>query len=418
MSTSYDYVVGAGSAGCALVGTLSAQQPSAQILVIEAGGWDDDPAVADPRLWFTNLGTARDWDDVAIPAPGVNGRAVPEHTGRVVGGGTSINATIWSRPFQADLDHWAAVTADPSWGYDHGLELFRSVEDWQGTPDPRFRGTGGPVWVQPAADPLPLAQAALEGFREAGLPLVEDLNGEREVTGNGFGLMNQIIKDDRRHSMATAFLRPAMARGNVTVLVNTLVTRVVLRGGRSVGVETMQDGQRVLAEARQEVVLAAGGFNTPRLLMLSGIGDKSELRSVGIDAVVHSPELGKNVQDHILHGGACTRRPSRSSTATVPRTSPATTRPTPASSCPTSASSRSRSPTPATSSPPAMHPRPPPGRCAPDSSRRRAVARCGFARQIRATGRSWTCSSCPGTRTSKFSPGASSWRAPWPARPR
>jgi choline dehydrogenase len=310
MSTSYDYVVvGAGSAGCALVGTLSAQQPSAQILVIEAGGWDDDPAVADPRLWFTNLGTARDWGDVAIPAPGVNGRAVPEHTGRVVGGGSSINATIWSRPFQADLDHWAAVTADPSWGYDHGLELFRSVEDWQGTPDPRFRGTGGPVWVQPAADPLPLAQAALEGFREAGLPFVEDLNGEREVTGNGFGLMNQIIKDGRRHSMATAFLRPAMARGNVTVLVNTLVTRVVLRGARAVGVETIQDGQHVLVEARQEVVLAAGGFNTPQLLMLSGIGDESELRSVGIDAVVHSPEVGKNVQDHILHGGCLYEAP-------------------------------------------------------------------------------------------------------------
>lgn len=129
----YDYVVvGAGSAGCALVGTLAKREPSARILLIEAGGWDVDPAVQDPRLWFTNLGTDRAWNDVSIPTPSTNNHPVPEYTGRVVGGGSSINATIWARPFNADLDHLAKKSGDARCGYKHGLKLFKSIENWQG----------------------------------------------------------------------------------------------------------------------------------------------------------------------------------------------------------------------------------------------------------------------------------------------
>jgi len=172
----YDYiVVGTGSAGCALVGAL-ATDPTARILVLEAGDWDTAPSVQDPRLWFTNLGTERDWGDVSVPSAGVNNRGIPEHTGRVVGGGSSINATIWSRPFKADLDHWADQSGDALWNYENSLEIFKSIENWQGKPNEKYRGTGGPVWVQPAADPLPLATQALEGCREVGLPVVEDLN--------------------------------------------------------------------------------------------------------------------------------------------------------------------------------------------------------------------------------------------------
>jgi choline dehydrogenase len=310
LGTSYDYVVvGAGSAGCALVGTLAARQPSARILLIEAGDWDTAESVLDPRLWFTNLGTVRDWNDVSVPSAGVNNRPIPEHTGRVIGGGSSINATIWARPFKADLDHWAAVTGDRRWGYEHGLKLFKGIEDWQGTPDPAFRGTGGPVWVQPAADPLPMATAALDGFREAGLPVVDDLNGRRELTGNGFAFMNQIIKDGRRNSMARAFLYPVLTSQNVTVLVNTQVNRVLLKGKQATGVECVRDGRIVTFGADREVVLSAGGFNTPKLLMLSGIGDRAELRDVGVTARVHSPEVGRNVQDHILHGGCLFEAP-------------------------------------------------------------------------------------------------------------
>jgi len=306
----YDYiVVGAGSAGCALVGTLAKRDPSAQILLIEAGGWDKAEAVTNPGLWFTNLGSERDWNDVAIPSPGVNNRAIPEHTGKVIGGGSSINATIWARPFKADLDNWAKESGDKRWGYEHGLDLLKGAEDWQGKPNKKYRGTGGPVWVQPAADPLPLASAALDGMREVGLPVVDDLNGKREVTGEGFGYMNQIIKDGRRQSMARAFLYPVLKRDHVTVLVDTQVNRVVLRGKRAVGVEVVRNGRKQVLRTRGEVILSTGGFNTPKLLMLSGIGKRAHLRDHNISVEVHSPEVGDNVQDHILHGGCLYEAP-------------------------------------------------------------------------------------------------------------
>jgi choline dehydrogenase len=310
LAKSYDYiVVGAGSAGCSLVGGL-AKNSSARILLIEAGDWDTAPSVQDPRVWFTNLGTERDWGDVSVPSASVNNRGIPEHTGRVVGGGSSINATIWSRPFKADLDHWANEAGDATWNYENSLEVFKHVENWQGKPNEKYRGTGGPVWVQPAADPLPLAVKALEGCREVGLPVVDDLNGEREVTGNGFGLMNQIIKDGKRHNMARAFLYPVLAQDNVTLLVNTQVNRVVIKGDRAVGIECVIDRKVTTINVDREIVLSAGGFNTPKILMLSGIGEESELKTVGIKALVNSPDVGKHVQDHILHGGCLFEAPS------------------------------------------------------------------------------------------------------------
>jgi choline dehydrogenase len=310
LAHSYDFiVVGAGSSGCSLVGAL-AKNSSAKILVIEAGDWDTAPSVQDPRVWFTNLGTERDWGDVSIASASTNNRAIPEHTGRVVGGGSSINATIWARPFKADLDHWAAESGDDKWGYDHGLEIFKSVENWQGTPNEKFRGQGGPVWVQPAADPLPLASRVLDACREVNLPVVEDLNGEREITGNGFGFMNQIIKDGRRQNMARAFLYPVLGQENVTLLVNTQVNRIVLQGDRAVGLECMHEGKSVTIGADREIILAGGGFNTPKLLMLSGIGDEADLKAVDIKTLVSAPEVGKNVQDHILHGGCLFEAPA------------------------------------------------------------------------------------------------------------
>jgi choline dehydrogenase len=152
----YDYIiVGTGSAGSALLGRLGARS-DASILVIEAGDWDTAPEVLNPGVWFTNLGTPRDWQDVAIPSSGTNNRAIPEHMGKVVGGGSSINATIWARPFKNDLEYWAQEAGDKAWGYEHGLSIYRRMENWQGKPDARYRGKGGPVWCQPAADPHPL----------------------------------------------------------------------------------------------------------------------------------------------------------------------------------------------------------------------------------------------------------------------
>jgi choline dehydrogenase len=299
----YDYIVcGTGSAGCALVNRLAAD-PDAKILVIEAGDWDTAPAVADPRVWFTNLGTERDWGDIAVRSAHVNNRAIPEHMGRVVGGGSSINATIWARPFRKNLDYWVEVTGDQAWGYDHALSIYRRVENWQGKPDARYRGQGGPVWVQPAHEPSPLAPAMLEACASLGLPVLDDLNGAREERDTGFALMNQIIRDGQRYNLAKAYLYPVLSQKNVTLLVNTHVDRLTISGNTAEGVEFIRDGKPVRIRANREVIVATGGINTPKLLMLSGIGDQQALKKHGIKTVIHSPEVGRNFQDHILHGG-------------------------------------------------------------------------------------------------------------------
>ena len=299
----YDYiVVGTGSAGSALVGRLAVNS-DANILMIEAGDWDIAPSVLDPSVWFTNLGTERDWQDVAIAVSSTNNRAIPAHMGKVVGGGSSINATIWARPFRNDLEFWAQEAGDAAWGYEHGLSIYRRMENWQGTPDAKYRGKGGPVWCQPAHDPHPLAPAMLAACRSLGLPVLDDLNGKREEGSGGFALMNQIIRDGRRQSMARSYLYPVLARKNVTLLVRTHVDRVTFDGTRATGVEINQAGSTRRIQAKSEVILSSGGINTPKLLMLSGIGDEAQLRSHGIKALVHAPQVGENFQDHILHGG-------------------------------------------------------------------------------------------------------------------
>ena len=303
LQPSYDYIVcGSGSAGCVIANRL-ASNSSINVLLIEAGGWDNVPEVLDPGKWFTNLGTERDWGDVAIPSPGVNNRAIPEHMGRVVGGGTSINATIWARPFKADLDHWAEVTGDQAWGYEHGLEIYRRLEDWQGQPDPHYRGKGGPVWCQPAHDPSPLAPALLEAAKELGQPVLADQNGAREEGDGGFALMNTIIRDGQRYNMAKAFLYPVLEQKNITLLTQAHVNKLVLQGDRATGVEVSVGGRTVVIGAGREVILSAGGINSAKILMLSGIGNEADLRTHGIQVVVNSPEVGANFQDHILHGG-------------------------------------------------------------------------------------------------------------------
>lgn len=303
LQSAYDYIiVGTGSAGSALVGRLAAARPDASILVLEAGDWDTAPSVMDPSVWFTNLGSERDWKDVAIPSSSTNGRAIPEHMGKVVGGGSSINATIWARPFKADLEHWAAESGDKAWGYEHGLAIYRRVENWQGKPDARYRGQGGPVWCQPAANPHPLAPAMLAACRSMNLPVLDDQNGAREEGSGGFALMNQIIRDGRRQSIARSYLYPVLSRKNVTLLVNTHVDRLTFIGQQATGVEIGGAVPRRI-QARSEVILCSGGINTPKLLMLSGIGDEAQLRTHGIKTLLHAPEVGQNFQDHLLHGG-------------------------------------------------------------------------------------------------------------------
>lgn len=303
LKASYDYVVvGTGSAACATVGRLALRK-DASILMIEAGDWDTAPSVMNPNVWFTNLGSERDWGDVSIPSASTNNRAIPEHMGKVVGGGSSINATIWARPFKQDLEFWAQASGDAAWGYESGLEVYRRMENWQGAPSERYRGKGGPVWCQPANNPHPVAPAMLAACQALGYPVLDDQNGKREEGGIGFAFMNQIIRDGRRQSMARSYLYPVLSKSNVTVLVNTHVDKLELKGTRVTGVRITRAGVQSVIGANTEVIVSAGGINTPKLLMLSGIGEEAQLKAHGIKTVVNSGQVGKNFQDHILHGG-------------------------------------------------------------------------------------------------------------------
>lgn len=303
LKASYDYVVvGTGSAACAMVGRLALRK-DASILMIEAGDWDTAASVMNPNVWFTNLGSERDWGDVSIPSASTNNRAIPEHMGKVVGGGSSINATIWARPFKQDLEFWAQASGDAAWGYESGLEVYRRMENWQGAPSERYRGKGGPVWCQPANNPHPVAPAMLAACQALGYPVLDDQNGKREEGGIGFAFMNQIIRDGRRQSMARSYLYPVLSKSNVTVLVNTHVDKLELKGTRVTGVRITRAGVQSVIGANTEVIVSAGGINTPKLLMLSGIGEEAQLKAHGIKTVVNSGQVGKNFQDHILHGG-------------------------------------------------------------------------------------------------------------------
>lgn len=306
LADEYEIIIcGGGTSGCTLAGRLT--EAGVDVLLIEAGDWDDAPSVLDPGQWFMNLGTERDWGDVAVATASVNDRAIASHMGRVLGGGSSINATIWVRGGRADYESWAEAAGDPAWGFDSAQEVFRRVENWQGKPSPS-RGTGGAVWVQPAANPSPLAPAMLEAVASLGMPVFDDLQGARENDG-GFGLMDQIIRDGRRVNMAQAYLYPVMERGNLTVLTGAHVDRLIVENGRVVGVEVTRAGEPLTLRSGRAVVLAQGAIRTPQTLMLSGIGDRDHLAGHGIAAVVHAPEVGANFHDHILHGGCLWESP-------------------------------------------------------------------------------------------------------------
>jgi choline dehydrogenase len=208
-----------------------------------------------------------------------------------------------ARPFKADLDHWADITDDPAWGYGHALDIYRKIENWQGPADEHYRGKGGPVWCQPSANPPPLAPALLEAAKELKFPVLPDQNGAREEAEGGFAYMNQIIRDGQRRSMARAYLYDVLGQENVTLLTNALVHRVTFDGDRATGVEVNLGDRVISISASKEVVLCAGGMNSAKILMLSGIGEDASLKALGIKTLVNSPEVGANFHDHILHGG-------------------------------------------------------------------------------------------------------------------
>jgi len=298
LKSHYDFIVcGSGSSGSVVARRL-AENPEVSVLLLEAGGSDDVPSVIEAGQWPLNIGSERDWGFKDHPNPHLNGRSILLSMGKVLGGGSSINVMAWARGHKNDWDFFAQEADDPAWSYESVLNIYRRIEDWNGAPDPRYRGTGGLVFVQPAPDPSPIAPAMVEGARSAGIPTFESHNGRMMEGGGGASILDVRIHNGKRLSAFRSYTFPYMDRPNLTVLTAALVTRVTLEGKRATGVEIAYDGKSVRIGAGAEVVLSLGAIHTPKVLMQSGIGDASELQRLGIHTVQHLPGVGQNFQDH------------------------------------------------------------------------------------------------------------------------
>ena len=302
LKSQYDFIVcGSGSSGLVVARRL-AENPDVSVLLLEAGGDDDVPSVTEVHRWFENLATERDWQFVAQPNPHLNGRCMSLPMGKVLGGGSSINVMAWARGHENDWDFFAFESGDVAWSYESVLEIYRRIEDWHGAPDPQYRGTGGLVFVQPAPDPNPIAPAMVEGARSAGIPTFENHNGRMMEGAGGASIIDLRARDGKRRSVFRTYAFPHMDRPNLTVLTHALVTKVLFDNKRATGVEIAYDEKTERINAGLEVVLSLGAIHTPKVLMLSGIGDQAELQRLRIPVVQHLPGVGQNFQDHFAVG--------------------------------------------------------------------------------------------------------------------
>ena len=293
--TQYDYIViGAGSAGCVVANRLT-ENPETTVLLLEAGNADTKPEIQIP-LQCTHLpGTEVDWGYFSEPEPYLNDRKVFCPRGKVLGGSSAINFLLYIRGNLHDYDHWQSL-GNPSWSYQDVLPYFKKSEHQQ-RGDSQYHGVDGELSVTDVIAPAAISQRFVDAAVALGYDRNPDFNG---VQQEGVGPFQFTVKDGKRHSTAAAFLLPILKRPNLTTMTGALATRLLFEGTRTVGVEYLHEGTLHQARVNQEVIVSAGAFDSPKLLMLSGIGDAEQLQALGISVVVDLPGVGQNLQDHIL----------------------------------------------------------------------------------------------------------------------
>jgi choline dehydrogenase len=295
----YDFViVGAGSAGSVLANRLT-ENPDVKVLVLEAGGASIPENVHIPAMWPFLWHTEVDWDYYTVPQPGLDNRSPHEPRGKLIGGSSNLHLMIYVRGHQSDYDNWAYNGAT-GWSYQDLLPYFQKVEDQEDYTG-SWVGKGGPLHLANAKlhNPNPFSQVFIDACLELGYPYTEDINGP-QMEGAGWHHLN--IKDGKRHSITLAYLLPVMERPNLTVALYAQATKLLFDGKRCIGVEYVQDGEIKTVHAQQEVLVSTGAIESPKLLMLSGIGNPDYLREFNIPVLADVPGVGENFHNHVLTG--------------------------------------------------------------------------------------------------------------------
>jgi len=291
----FDYVVvGGGSAGCAVAGRLS-ENSKMRVCLLEAGGAGNNWVVKAPMgIAIMVPSKTNNWAFETVPQPGLNGRKGYQPRGKALGGSSAINAMVYIRGHRSDYDGWAAL-GNTGWAYDDVLPYFKKAENNEVVKDD-YHGIGGPLNVANIRTGNPFQEYFLEAGRQLQLPMNADFNGAHQL---GLGVYQVTQKNGERWSAARAYIEPNLSRPNLKVITGAPARKILFDGKRAIGVEFSRDGKPESVRAKAEVILSSGAFLSPQLLMLSGIGNAADLKSLGINVVHHSPGVGQNLQDHI-----------------------------------------------------------------------------------------------------------------------